>query len=365
MKTGTSFYSFCRILSVAGALWVLAAGQAALAQTCPLSISPPNDTASVTIEASPAWWGVYNPSNGKYMGGFDFSAADNLAYFYDTVLSDTAGIAPGFYYGWCIDTVDGINGNPETYSSTLYSTCDTRIDADLPAAYPASVYVSLPVWHQINYLLNHKNGAYFWDIQIAIWALMGEPIPAYALAGPDGKDGFSNNSNGYPPVTNSEVAALTNAAVANAANWNMSCGDVIAVVVAVHTNGGDQTLNGTPLDQLTIIEYPCNLASVSGNIFLDCNGATPSVGADSPLMGVVVSLLNSSSVPVASTITDSSGYYIFADLAPGTYYVQVAKPAGYSETYPTGNTTGQVKLTPAACQNLVQNFGYADNTLSP
>jgi hypothetical protein len=106
--------------------------------------------------------------------------------------------------------------------------------------------VSPTVWHQINYLLNHKNGAYFYDIQVAIWELetKGAPIPANLLNGDAG---------GYPyPKPTGQYQALYAAAVANAAGWQEACGDVIAVVVSVSSG------TTTP-DQLTIIEvpYPC------------------------------------------------------------------------------------------------------------
>ena len=40
-----------------------------------------------------------------------------------------------------------------------------------PSNYPSSVYVTPAAWHQINYLLNHKNGAYFYNVQLAIWSI--------------------------------------------------------------------------------------------------------------------------------------------------------------------------------------------------
>jgi len=42
-----------------------------------------------------------------------------------------------------------------------------------------------------------------------------------------------------------------------------------------------------------------------------------------PLAGVVVKLVNSSNVVVATTTTDAHGQFVFQDVAPGTYTVQV------------------------------------------
>ncbi|MGD1085074.1 MAG: SdrD B-like domain-containing protein, partial [Verrucomicrobiota bacterium] len=106
-------------------------------------------------------------------------------------------------------------------------------------------------------------------------------------------------------------------------------------------------------------------ASLSGNVYLHCNGSTSVSSTDSPLSGLAVTLLtNSSPTPtaVATTTTDASGYYTFADVAPGSYIVEVTPPADYSETFPNGSSTSEVQFTLGPCENLVQNFGYADQT---
>lgn len=223
--------SCCRLVLGSVFLLLSALFSSANAQNCLLSIEAPSNTASVNVEMAPAWW------------NFDFNAADNPSLALTTVYSDTAGIPSGTYLTWCIDAADGIDGNPNNYTAHLYSTCDTNIDVELPNDYPASVYVSPTAWHEINYILNHKNGAYFYDVQVAIWTFIGGPIDPGLLAGPNGPDQ-------YPPVNMTEVNALIADATNNAANWQESCGDVIAVVVAVEAN---------PVDQLLCMEvpYPC------------------------------------------------------------------------------------------------------------
>ena len=347
MKMNASQYSPGRILSVLSATLCLSLGHAALAQPCPLTITTPN-VASITIGASPNW----------YFGKDYNGAPDNLSYIIDNLISDTSGIAPGTSYpGWCIDTVNGLDPHPENYTATLYSSCDPNLPTELPANYPSTVYAGSTVWKQINYLLNHKNGAYFYDIQVAIWNLMGADTTGL-LGGP---------TTGYPPVNPNgvdEVTALVTAARLNAANWQFQCGNVIAIIVAVQYNANDNLVNGgTTTDQLTIFEYPYVAASVSGNVVLDCNGADPAKVKESPLAGVTVSLFSPASKPALdATTTDNNGYYAFANLAPGTYTVQVTPPANYTETWPSAGGTSAVQLTLPACQNVVQNFGFADNT---
>ena len=52
--------------------------------------------------------------------------------------------------------------------------------------------------------------------------------------------------------------------------------------------------------------------------------------------GVTVTLLNSSGVPIGTTTTDATGYYVFPDLQPGTYAVN----------FPTSLPNGDVLSTP-------------------
>ncbi|HWD19292.1 MAG TPA: SdrD B-like domain-containing protein, partial [Verrucomicrobiae bacterium] len=217
-----------QFLALAVLLWLPVRSTA---QPCLLSIPLPN-TASDYIAANPPWFHR------------DYLAAHNASTLTNHVFSDTAGVAPGPYLAWCVDLPDDINGAGATYNATFFSSCDPNLDSELPLNYPSSVYVSPDTWRQINYILNHKKGAYFFDVQVAIWNLIGGPIP---------QEIYGGNAAGYPNlVTNgvNDVNELLSDALANADSWEPSCGDVISVIVAV---------NVTPHDQLTIIEipYPC------------------------------------------------------------------------------------------------------------
>ncbi len=196
---------------------------------CWLSLSPPNDTGNIIISA---------PWNDP---PYDYAAADNPGVFQDQVLAAPPEIPLGHYVGWCIDTIDSITSYATTYNGVVYySSCDPNLDTELPQIYPGSVYVSPMVWQEINYLLNHKHGAYFWDIQNAIWNLIGGPPPVFPSY--------------YPTLTPGVVSALLADANANAGVWQPECGDVLAVVVGIPVTPQNQVTN-----QLTIIEvpYPC------------------------------------------------------------------------------------------------------------
>jgi hypothetical protein len=66
------------------------------------------------------------------------------------------------------------------------------------------------------------------------------------------------------------------------------------------------------------------LASISGYV----------TNADGAVEGVLVELLDDTNSELANTSTDAAGYYQFSDLAPGTYYVSILPPLGYSADQP-------------------------------
>ena len=67
------------------------------------------------------------------------------------------------------------------------------------------------------------------------------------------------------------------------------------------------------------------------------------------ISGVTVWLLNASGEPLSSTTTDSTGFYGFTGLHPGTYIISVTKPSGYNH------------LTDKECTNVVDE----DSNLNP
>ena len=73
-------------------------------------------------------------------------------------------------------------------------------------------------------------------------------------------------------------------------------------------------------------------ASVSGYVYVDANDNGVFDPGETPIAGVTVTLLDASGQPTGETAaTDSSGYYQFNNLTPGTYGVAETQPAGYLE----------------------------------
>ncbi|OAN45081.1 hypothetical protein A6A03_02690 [Chloroflexus islandicus] len=76
-------------------------------------------------------------------------------------------------------------------------------------------------------------------------------------------------------------------------------------------------------------------ASIGNYVWLDVNGDGIQNDGTTGITGVTVTLSGTTGAGVTvnlSTTTDSSGFYLFDNLAPGTYTVTVARPSGYEFT---------------------------------
>jgi protocatechuate 3,4-dioxygenase beta subunit len=75
-----------------------------------------------------------------------------------------------------------------------------------------------------------------------------------------------------------------------------------------------------------------NLASLGNYVWEDKDADGIQEAGEPGIANVVVRLFNSAGIQVAFKVTDNSGYYLFANLAPGTYTVKFDRPAGYEST---------------------------------
>ena len=103
--------------------------------------------------------------------------------------------------------------------------------------------------------------------------------------------------------------------------------------------------------------------SISGNVFHDFNRNGARDTGDTGLAGWTVYLdkdndgiLDSNE---ARVLTDSSGNYIFNNLAAGTYKIRIVRASGYTQTTPTNNFGNNATLT-SGQKVTGKNFG-ADN----
>lgn len=297
---------------------------------CSLNI-PSDDNLAKVVISSP--WYVNWP---------DLSAAHNPASMSNYVAVGNSTIQKGSYLAWCIDFQDDVDPYPTLYDAAMFSSCDPDLDAKLQAlnlGYPTSVYIGPENWNKINYLLNHKNGAYFWDVQIAIWNFVGGPIdPAY----------LGGTSAGAPPSNLSAINQLISDASANAINWKIKCGDVMAVVVAVPT--------WTSLVQLTIIEVPVpcvpcisvtkTIACLQPNNTLADFGkiAAGFKGNTLPEFAYGITVTNCGTIPLTnmSVIDNMFGDITTNLFAPGTVFAPGASATYYYSAALDVNTTNTV-----------------------
>src|ERR1022692_2221229 len=152
-----------------------------------------------------------------------------------TVFTNGA-VAPGVYASWCADAqtalLPGIEGFD--YFGSVYSSSDPNLNLYLaPDTANTNVLVGPDVWKEVNYLLNHRTGYNFWDVQGAIWNFVGGP----AVATPP-----------YPYFNQAAVSQLIGDTISNAPAWCPQPGDRVAVVVSLTWAVDNQTI---------IIEIPC------------------------------------------------------------------------------------------------------------
>ncbi len=100
--------------------------------------------------------------------------------------------------------------------------------------------------------------------------------------------------------------------------------------------------------------------TISGQAYNDLNGNGKEDPGEPGLQDWTIDLLDSSGNIVATTTTDASGDYSFADLGPGTYTVEEVIPAGWIVTQPASPGTYTV---PATSGQDVPGLAFGDYQL--
>ena len=152
-----------------------------------------------------------------------------------TVFTNGA-VAPGAYESWCADAQTALLPGIQNfdYSGNVYLSTDPNLNFYLAMdTGNTNVLVSPDVWNDVSYILNHRAGYNYWDVQGAIWHFVGGP----AVATPP-----------YPYFDQVAVSNLVSDALSNAPAWCPQPGDMEAVVISLDW----------PVDnQIIIIEMPC------------------------------------------------------------------------------------------------------------
>jgi hypothetical protein len=98
------------------------------------------------------------------------------------------------------------------------------------------------------------------------------------------------------------------------------------------------------------------LGTIEGVIFNDVNGNTEQEEGEPYLAEWTVSLFDEGDDPIATTSTNASGYYQFANLLPGTYTVCQTLKATWTRTFPAASNCQSVTIDPPTLL-IHANFG--------
>src|ERR1017187_7738974 len=194
-----------------------------------------------------------------------------------TVFTNGA-LAPGVYASWCAAAqtplLPGIEGFD--YFGSVYSSSDPNLNLYLaPDTANTNVLVGPDVWKEVNYLLNHRAGYNFWDVQGALWHFVGGP----AVATPP-----------YPYFNQVAVSQLISDTISNAPAWCPQPGDKVAVVVS---------LTWAVDNQILIIEMPCPGTTPGLAVSVSCP-------TDCGLAGFSGSVTNTGNVTLTNVFVFSS-----------------------------------------------------------
>ena len=161
--------------------------------------------------------------------------------------------------------------------------------------------------------------------------------------------------------------------------------NIATVEGAVDPNGGGQqgdSVSDTDTANIQILPSAATTATLSGYSYLDLNNNGDFEAGESGIVGITIELLDSDGDSIDSdpikpdiqpttTLTDLNGFYIFTDIAPGTYIIKQTQPSYYYDGQETpgtnnggagGGGTGSDTPTPSRISSIDIQAGnyYSD-----
>ncbi|HEY1600588.1 MAG TPA: SdrD B-like domain-containing protein [Pirellulales bacterium] len=118
--------------------------------------------------------------------------------------------------------------------------------------------------------------------------------------------------------------------------------DIISSVVLL---GGDNSIQNDFAEALP--------SKISGFVYYDPNNNGIKDSGEPGIPNTTVDLYNAQLQKVATTTTDSTGYYQFSNLMPGNYTVEEEQPAGYLDGKDSVGSVGGVLAPPDGISNVV------------
>jgi hypothetical protein len=139
----------------------------------------------------------------------------------------------------------------------------------------------------------------------------------------------------FPKFNTKGVLTITNNTVKIDSNSDANVSTGLTSAITINSTGSGQDKDNTTIDA----GYR-GLCSVGDYVWYDANnngiqdtlpdGLTPEL----PVEGVTINLYNSSGTLIDTKVTDATGFYLFQDLLPGSYYINTPGKVGYSFTLP-------------------------------
>lgn len=98
-------------------------------------------------------------------------------------------------------------------------------------------------------------------------------------------------------------------------------------------------------------------STISGHVIEDLNGNGVFDAGETPIDGALVELYDAYGIFIDFAITDSSGYYEFRNVDPGTYVVSEVQPIGYEDGADIVGSEGGTLLPPDSIGDIVIKSG--------
>jgi len=158
------------------------------------------------------------------------------------------------------------------------------------------------------------------NVKITLKSEAGQ-IVATTLTDADGNYFFENLLPGNYTLTEETPAGLIDADSGVGTINGIAIGDNPNANTITHIvmNGGDEGVNYNFCESQP--------ASVSGHVYHDQNNNGVRDANETPIPGTTVALIDASGTQIATTTTDSTGFYKFSGLSAGTYQIHEIQPS--------------------------------------